>query len=80
VVEYRVACLAELVHHVPCRASLPSAESEGSLVATTGTLRLSSSALIDPGVVLVNHWRPDAAAPAVPNEHVHLYGGVAVKR
>jgi S-adenosyl methyltransferase len=36
--------------------------------------------LIDPGVVLVNHWRPDAAARAVPDEHVHMYGGVAVKR
>ena len=36
--------------------------------------------LIDPGVVLVNHWRPDEAARAVPDEHVHMYGGVAVKR
>ena len=36
--------------------------------------------LIDPGVVLVNHWRPDAAALAVPDEHVHMYGGVAIKR
>ncbi|MFI5892461.1 SAM-dependent methyltransferase [Actinoplanes sp. NPDC051513] len=36
--------------------------------------------LIDPGVVLVNHWRPDDAARAVPDEHVHMYGGVAVKR
>jgi hypothetical protein len=36
--------------------------------------------LIDPGVVLVNHWRPDEAARAVPEEHVHMYGGVAVKR
>jgi hypothetical protein len=35
--------------------------------------------LIDPGVVLVNHWRPDAAALAVPDEHVHMYGGVARK-
>lgn len=36
--------------------------------------------LVDPGVVLVNHWHPDAAAAAVPDEHVHMYGGVAVKR
>ncbi|WP_433360166.1 SAM-dependent methyltransferase [Actinoplanes sp. CA-142083] len=36
--------------------------------------------LIDPGVVLVNHWRPDDAARAVPDEHVHMYGGVAIKR
>ncbi|WP_203780652.1 SAM-dependent methyltransferase [Paractinoplanes rishiriensis] len=36
--------------------------------------------LIDPGVTLVNHWRPDEAARAVPDAHVHMYGGVAVKR
>ena len=36
--------------------------------------------LVDPGVVLVNHWHPDATAAAVPDEHVHMYGGVAVKR
>jgi O-methyltransferase involved in polyketide biosynthesis len=35
--------------------------------------------LIEPGVTLVNHWRPDAAARAVPDEHVHMYGGVARK-
>jgi hypothetical protein len=35
--------------------------------------------LIDPGVVLVNHWRPDAASLAVPDEHVHMYGAVARK-
>jgi len=35
--------------------------------------------LIDPGVVLVNRWRPDAAARAFPDEHVHMYGGVARK-
>ncbi|HKS99238.1 MAG TPA: SAM-dependent methyltransferase [Rugosimonospora sp.] len=35
--------------------------------------------LIDPGVTLVNRWRPDPAALAVPDEHVHMYGGVAVK-
>jgi trans-aconitate methyltransferase len=36
--------------------------------------------LVDPGVVLVNHWHPDEAAAAVPDEHVHMYGGVAIKR
>jgi O-methyltransferase involved in polyketide biosynthesis len=35
--------------------------------------------LIDPGVVLVNRWRPDDAARAFPDEHVHMYGGVARK-
>ena len=36
--------------------------------------------LIDPGVTLVNRWRPDDAAAELPDEHVHMYGGVAVKR
>jgi S-adenosyl methyltransferase len=36
--------------------------------------------LLDPGVVLVHHWRPDEQAAALPDEQVHLYGGVAVKR
>jgi hypothetical protein len=35
--------------------------------------------LIDPGVALVNHWRPDDAARAFPDEHVHMYGGIARK-
>jgi hypothetical protein len=35
--------------------------------------------LIDPGVVLVHRWRPDEAARALPDEHVHMYGGVARK-
>jgi hypothetical protein len=35
--------------------------------------------LIDPGVTLVNHWRPDALASALDDAHVHMYGGVAVK-
>jgi trans-aconitate methyltransferase len=35
--------------------------------------------LIDPGVVLVNHWHPDEVAGAVPDEHVGMYGGVALK-
>jgi hypothetical protein len=36
--------------------------------------------LLDPGVVLVSQWRPDEAARAVDDGHVHMYGGVAVKR
>jgi O-methyltransferase involved in polyketide biosynthesis len=36
--------------------------------------------LIDPGVALVNRWRPDDAARAFPDEHVHMYGGIARKR
>jgi hypothetical protein len=35
--------------------------------------------LIDPGVTLVTHWRPDEAARAVDDTHVHMYGGIAVK-
>jgi hypothetical protein len=35
--------------------------------------------LIDPGVALVNRWRPDDAARAYPDEHVHMYGGIARK-
>jgi hypothetical protein len=35
--------------------------------------------LIDPGVALVNRWRPDDAARAVPDEHAHMYGGAARK-
>jgi O-methyltransferase involved in polyketide biosynthesis len=34
---------------------------------------------LDPGVTLVNHWHPDAAAK-VDDAYVHMYGGVAVKR
>jgi hypothetical protein len=29
--------------------------------------------------MLVNRWRPDDAARAFPDEHVHMYGGVARK-
>lgn len=36
--------------------------------------------LLDPGVVLVNHWHPDEASLAVPDTHVHIYGGLARKR
>ncbi|MDA3646879.1 SAM-dependent methyltransferase [Saccharopolyspora indica] len=35
--------------------------------------------LMNPGVVLVNHWHPDAEAAKVADEHVHMYGAVAVK-
>ncbi|MBE3205678.1 MULTISPECIES: SAM-dependent methyltransferase [Parafrankia] len=35
--------------------------------------------LIDPGVVLVNHWHPDSAAAATDDAHVHMYGGIARK-
>jgi O-methyltransferase involved in polyketide biosynthesis len=35
--------------------------------------------LVEPGVVLVNHWRPDAVAEALDDAHVHMYGGIAVK-
>ncbi|MFI0483001.1 SAM-dependent methyltransferase [Actinomadura sp. 9N215] len=35
--------------------------------------------LLDPGVVLVNHWHPDEAASKVADAHVHMYGGVARK-
>jgi S-adenosyl methyltransferase len=35
--------------------------------------------LLDPGVVLVNHWHADDLAAAVDDAHVHMYGGVARK-
>ncbi len=35
--------------------------------------------LIDPGVVRVNHWHPDKDAN-VPDTHVHMFGGAAIKR
>ncbi|MER7083480.1 S-adenosyl methyltransferase [Saccharopolyspora kobensis] len=35
--------------------------------------------VLDPGVVLVNHWHPDAEARRTADEHVHMYGAVAVK-
>jgi trans-aconitate methyltransferase len=35
--------------------------------------------LLEPGVVPVHQWWPDDEARAVPDEHVHMYGGVAVK-
>ena len=36
--------------------------------------------LVEPGVTLVNHWRADDLARAVPDAHVHMYGGAGVKR
>ncbi|WP_433325271.1 SAM-dependent methyltransferase [Spirillospora sp. CA-294931] len=35
--------------------------------------------LLDPGVVLVNHWFPDAESAAVDDAHVHMYGAIARK-
>ncbi len=34
----------------------------------------------EPGVARGNHWWPDELTPAVEDAHVHMYGGVAVKR
>ncbi len=36
--------------------------------------------LIEPRVVLVNHWMPDDLMPAFSDAQVHLYGGLALKR
>ncbi|MFD5462407.1 SAM-dependent methyltransferase [Kitasatospora sp. NPDC127059] len=35
--------------------------------------------LLDPGVTLVHHWRPDAGAPAIRDRDIAMYAGVAVK-
>lgn len=35
--------------------------------------------LIDPGVTLVHRWHPDESSAALPDVHVHMYGGVALK-
>jgi hypothetical protein len=35
--------------------------------------------LIDPGVTLVNRWRPDAEDAAIEDYHVQMSGGVGVK-
>lgn len=35
--------------------------------------------LIDPGVTLVHHWRPDGMSDQVPDSHIAMYGGVARK-
>jgi hypothetical protein len=36
--------------------------------------------LIEPGVVLVNHWMPRDLTFPFRDAHVHLYGGLALKR
>lgn len=36
--------------------------------------------LVAPGVVLVNRWLPDDETPAAIDAHVHMYGGIAIKR
>ncbi|MFD7448798.1 SAM-dependent methyltransferase [Kitasatospora sp. NPDC059827] len=35
--------------------------------------------LLDPGVTLVHHWRPDPHTPAVRDRDIAMYAGVAVK-
>jgi len=35
--------------------------------------------LIDPGVALVHHWRPDAGATPIRDQDIAMYAGVAVK-
>ena len=36
--------------------------------------------LVEPGVTLVSHWWPDERTPDVADAHVHVHGGIAVKR
>ncbi|HEX5495055.1 MAG TPA: SAM-dependent methyltransferase, partial [Mycobacteriales bacterium] len=36
--------------------------------------------LIDPGVVLVHRWRADPSTRALDDMHVHMYGGLGIKR
>lgn len=36
--------------------------------------------IVEPGIVLVNRWRPDAEAAAVSDDQVYMFGGVAIKR
>jgi hypothetical protein len=36
--------------------------------------------LVEPGVTLVNRWRPDAEDAGVDDSHVQMSGGVAIKR
>jgi hypothetical protein len=36
--------------------------------------------LVEPGVTLVNRWRPEPGAPVVDDIHVQMSGGVAIKR
>ncbi|CUU55326.1 S-adenosyl methyltransferase [Parafrankia irregularis] len=35
--------------------------------------------LLDPGIVLVHRWHPDAESAAIEDSHVYMYGGVARK-
>lgn len=35
--------------------------------------------LVEPGIVLVNHWWPDDETPAAIDAHVHMYGGIGIK-
>ncbi|ASW55220.1 SAM-dependent methyltransferase [Plantactinospora sp. KBS50] len=35
--------------------------------------------LVEPGVTLVNRWRPDGGVPDVDDNQVYMYGGVALK-
>jgi hypothetical protein len=35
--------------------------------------------LIDPGVTLVHHWRPNPTDPQLADREVHLWGGVGLK-
>ncbi|WP_067462496.1 SAM-dependent methyltransferase [Actinomadura macra] len=36
--------------------------------------------MVEPGVVPVHHWHPDAEARAIDDSQVSMYGGVALKR
>ncbi|MEY9934618.1 hypothetical protein ABH926_009286 [Catenulispora sp. GP43] len=36
--------------------------------------------LLDPGVALVHHWRPDAGAAPIRDQDIAMYAGVAIKR
>jgi hypothetical protein len=36
--------------------------------------------LLDPGVTLVHHWRPDADAAPISDQDIAMYAGVAIKR
>lgn len=36
--------------------------------------------LVEPGVVLVHRWHPDDESRAVDDDHVYMYGGLAIKR
>ncbi|HZE29848.1 MAG TPA: SAM-dependent methyltransferase [Actinoallomurus sp.] len=53
---------------IPCRAR-DKAEVESIFGGLT---------LLDPGITLVNRWRPDGS-PMAEDAHVHMYGGVALK-